>query len=201
MVDRERRFRLGELLIAKGLISEGQLAEALGAERSAGERIGETLVRLGLVKRRQISAALAEQFVRRFFAAIGITALALNSGSAAAGSVRTQMSVSVTILNVATASIKTAGAGPPGTGTASVQLACTSGGPARIGVEHGRVDLAAPGSGGAAAGYVVTWRSNANATITCGSAGQSVTAPLELAADRNAAAAGGVQAATIVIAY
>src|SRR5579871_3199095 len=105
MVERQERFRLGELLVGKRLITDRQLADALGGQRTAGERIGDTLVRLGLVKRRQIAVALAEQYVRRMLSAAGITALALNSGPAIAGSVRTQMSISVTVLNTATASI------------------------------------------------------------------------------------------------
>jgi len=196
MVERQERFRLGELLVGKRLITDRQLADALGGQRTAGERIGDTLVRLGLVKRRQIAVALAEQYVRRMLSAAGITALAHNSGPAIAGSVRTQMSISVTVLNTATASITTAGR--PGAAAASVRLACSSGLPARIGVEHGIVELGAPGGDTPAAGYVVTWRSNAGATVNCGSAGQSVIAPLELGADRTA---GAVTAATVVIAY
>jgi hypothetical protein len=197
MIETQHRYRLGELLLDSGLISERQLRRALGDQRRDGERLGDTLIRLGLVERRQLSAALAEQYVRRFFGALGIAALALNPASAMAGSVRTQMSVSVTVLNSATSTVRPLIAGASGS-SAAVSLACTAGGPARIGIEHGK--LAAAGTNGAP-GYVVTWRSGTTATLSCGNPGQSVTAPLELAADRTAAASGGVQAVNVVIAY
>jgi type IV pilus assembly protein PilB len=39
-----KRLKLGEMLVAKGLISDTQLAAALGEQRRWGKRLGMTLV-------------------------------------------------------------------------------------------------------------------------------------------------------------
>ena len=56
------RKRLGEILIARGLVSEEQVQEALALGRTSGLRIGEALVRLGHVTEEDVMQALAEQF-------------------------------------------------------------------------------------------------------------------------------------------
>jgi type IV pilus assembly protein PilB len=56
--------RLGEMLVDVGLITRGQLKEALASTTrpdGARERIGQTLVRLGFVSEQQIAATLSEQ--------------------------------------------------------------------------------------------------------------------------------------------
>ncbi|NLL18190.1 MAG: Flp pilus assembly complex ATPase component TadA [Clostridia bacterium] len=55
------RQRLGEMLIAKGLLDEKGLEEALSLQQVARERLGRILVRLGLVSEREIVSALSEQ--------------------------------------------------------------------------------------------------------------------------------------------
>lgn len=52
---------LGEVLVAKGLISEGELHEALGIQRREGGRLGEILVTGGALTLPQLMAAVSEQ--------------------------------------------------------------------------------------------------------------------------------------------
>ncbi len=54
--------KLGEILIAAGLISPKQLEEALQEQRKSGEFLGETLQRLEWVTEEQILEALSDQF-------------------------------------------------------------------------------------------------------------------------------------------
>lgn len=56
-----KRLRLGELLIKKGFIDEGQLKLALQAQLKEGGRLGEVLVKLGLVTEENIVKTLALQ--------------------------------------------------------------------------------------------------------------------------------------------
>lgn len=53
--------RLGELLREKGLISAGQLEQALQEQRSTGELLGELLLRKGWVKEEALLQTLGEQ--------------------------------------------------------------------------------------------------------------------------------------------
>jgi cellulose synthase/poly-beta-1,6-N-acetylglucosamine synthase-like glycosyltransferase len=55
------RRRLGELLVATGLITRVQLLEGLRIQERVGGRLGEVLVHAGLVPEDQVVAALAEQ--------------------------------------------------------------------------------------------------------------------------------------------
>lgn len=57
----QRERRLGELLIAAGLIDERQLAVALRRQGSTGARLGETLLLAGFVDEFGLSSALARQ--------------------------------------------------------------------------------------------------------------------------------------------
>jgi hypothetical protein len=206
MAAQQDKLRLGELLVESGILSPDQLVYALADQRHGSERIGETLLRLGFLERPQLWAALAEQHVRRFIGVLGITAMAFHPGLAMAGNVRSQMLVSVTVVNTATTDIRMIGAGTPGAGSASISLACNaSGTAARIGIEHGRFEPQPAGASvlGAAAApaYVVTWRSDKSATVACGSIPQAIIAPTELAADRDAASARGLTAVNVVVAY
>jgi cellulose synthase/poly-beta-1,6-N-acetylglucosamine synthase-like glycosyltransferase len=56
-----RPARLGEVLVAAGLIAPAQLEEALDVQRRTGERLGRVLMGLGFVRRRDMFRALATQ--------------------------------------------------------------------------------------------------------------------------------------------
>jgi len=53
--------RLGEILIARGLITDAALAHALDAQRKSGEPLGEILVQAGVVGEEQVAEAISEQ--------------------------------------------------------------------------------------------------------------------------------------------
>ena len=53
---------LGRLLVAKGLLSEDQLEQALEEQALTGRRLGEILVEFGCVSQSVLSLALAEQY-------------------------------------------------------------------------------------------------------------------------------------------
>src|SRR6185503_2706093 len=55
-----RRIRLGESLVESGLITQGQLDEALKRRLTSGERIGEALVGLGYISERDLLRTLAQ---------------------------------------------------------------------------------------------------------------------------------------------
>ncbi len=44
-------MRLGDLLVAEGIISEDQLMLALGQQKQSGRKLGATLVALGFIAR------------------------------------------------------------------------------------------------------------------------------------------------------
>ncbi len=56
-----RRRRLGEILTAKGLVTQEQISEHLGKAESRGKRIGEMLIGAGLISEENLAQALAEQ--------------------------------------------------------------------------------------------------------------------------------------------
>jgi len=53
--------RLGEILIARGLISEDVLTQALASQKKSGEPLGEILVQNGVVGEEQVAEAISEQ--------------------------------------------------------------------------------------------------------------------------------------------
>ena len=60
-----KRLRLGEVLIARGLITDNDLCKALETQRRSiqpSKRVGEILVEMGLVEERHVMAALTECF-------------------------------------------------------------------------------------------------------------------------------------------
>src|SRR5688572_1241402 len=57
----ERRARIGDLLVDRGLVSRAQLAEALLQQSVSGKRIGALLVELGALDERELAAVLAAQ--------------------------------------------------------------------------------------------------------------------------------------------
>jgi type IV pilus assembly protein PilB len=62
-VERDRRKRLGEILVASGVLTEAQLEDALVEQSSGGRRhrLGTTIIRMGLSTESDIARALARQ--------------------------------------------------------------------------------------------------------------------------------------------
>lgn len=54
--------KIGEILVDAGLITSGQLEEALNVSKRTGARLGRTLVNMGIVTEEGIAQALAHQF-------------------------------------------------------------------------------------------------------------------------------------------
>ena len=57
----EGPVRIGDMMVARGLITPQQLDYALAERVNTGQRLGSELVRLGMVTERQLMEALAEQ--------------------------------------------------------------------------------------------------------------------------------------------
>lgn len=55
------RLRLGDMLVAAGMVSEAQVHEALNVQKSAGQRLGETLVQLGYITEGQMTQVVSNQ--------------------------------------------------------------------------------------------------------------------------------------------
>jgi len=55
------RLRLGDMLVAAGLVTEAQVQEALGEQKKRGKRLGETLVALGYVSEAQMTQIVSNQ--------------------------------------------------------------------------------------------------------------------------------------------
>jgi MSHA biogenesis protein MshE len=60
------RFRLGEVLVSRGLITEAQLQQALTAQKTSGRKLGRALTDLKLVTQDQIGAVVADQLGLEF---------------------------------------------------------------------------------------------------------------------------------------
>lgn len=54
--------RLGDIIVERGLITEGQLAHALQAQRESGAKLGEVLVELGFITRVGLAGVITEQW-------------------------------------------------------------------------------------------------------------------------------------------
>lgn len=67
MSAKEKYFRLGELLVKEGIISEAQLEKALSSQRQEGGRLGEILIKLGVLKEDQLITALGNQLNIPYF--------------------------------------------------------------------------------------------------------------------------------------
>jgi type II secretory ATPase GspE/PulE/Tfp pilus assembly ATPase PilB-like protein len=63
-------LKLGELLIKKGVITQGQLDLALREHNKTGELLGKALVRLGFISEEQLLMTLAEQLSIQFIPAL-----------------------------------------------------------------------------------------------------------------------------------
>jgi len=55
------RVRLGDMLVAAGMVTEAQVSEALSEQKKSGHRLGETLVELGYVTEPQMTQVVSNQ--------------------------------------------------------------------------------------------------------------------------------------------
>lgn len=62
-----RKFRLGDHLVRRRLITIEQLSEALREQKKAGQRLGEVLTRLGVIQAETISAVVRSQAEEEIF--------------------------------------------------------------------------------------------------------------------------------------
>lgn len=86
-----KQMRIGEMLVARGALSTGDLQQALSIQASQRGYLGDVLVRLGAVSEDTLYAALAEQLQIPLLDAISVDPVALAEGvkamPAAVGSV------------------------------------------------------------------------------------------------------------------
>ncbi len=61
MAETKRKFKLGELLITEGLITQEQLDSALVRAKSAGTLLGETLIEMGYIRPRDLLKIIGRQ--------------------------------------------------------------------------------------------------------------------------------------------
>ena len=64
-------LKVGEILLAQGLIDEDQLEHALEEHRRTGLVLGKIIVRLGMVDEDTMSSILGDQIVTRLLATSG----------------------------------------------------------------------------------------------------------------------------------
>ena len=62
VVPKSNAARIGEMLVADGLMTEQQVEQVLVAQQQGNQRFGEVAVRLGLVSVQHVEAVLARQF-------------------------------------------------------------------------------------------------------------------------------------------
>src|ERR1043165_7909477 len=60
-VDVKRKFKLGELLVSSGRLTQEQIDAALKRSRDSGTMLGETLVEMGLVKALELLKIVGNQ--------------------------------------------------------------------------------------------------------------------------------------------
>ena len=61
MIKPKLKKRLGDLLVDEGIISEGQLMDALKQQKESGRKLGATLIASGAISERQLLTFLAQQ--------------------------------------------------------------------------------------------------------------------------------------------
>ncbi|MFL0796723.1 MAG: Flp pilus assembly complex ATPase component TadA [Cellvibrionaceae bacterium] len=61
MVEERKRIRIGDLLVAKQLITEDQLMEALAEQKRSGRKLGAALIEMGLIQEDELLRLLSEQ--------------------------------------------------------------------------------------------------------------------------------------------
>jgi hypothetical protein len=93
---RDRPPRLGEVLVAQGVISREQLAVALERQKTSGRRLGEELIKAGFVKRSVVNRALRMQRSLSVAAICSIAMSTVSTPDAQAGA-QSQMQVSATV--------------------------------------------------------------------------------------------------------
>src|SRR5947207_11465596 len=54
--------RLGDLLVADGLLTQAQLQKALGEQKSSTEKLGSVLIKLGFINEEQLIGFLSRQY-------------------------------------------------------------------------------------------------------------------------------------------
>src|SRR4030042_3995516 len=62
VAEAEAGLLFGELLVAKGMLSQDELQEVLDIQREQGGRFGEVLLKLNKLDDKDVTAALAEHF-------------------------------------------------------------------------------------------------------------------------------------------
>ena len=58
---RQRKIRLGDMLVQNGLISEGQLQLALDEQKRSGAKLGRAVVDMGFISEQKLLEALSRQ--------------------------------------------------------------------------------------------------------------------------------------------
>src|SRR6188768_2111744 len=71
-VEMKRKFKLGELLVTSGKLTQEQVDSALKRSRDAGSMLGETLVEMGLLKSVELLRIVGNQ--------IGLPSVELRAG-------------------------------------------------------------------------------------------------------------------------
>jgi hypothetical protein len=61
-MDTAAKRRLGDIVVERGLVSEGQLQHALDQQRETGRKLGEILVELGYLTRVALAGVISEQW-------------------------------------------------------------------------------------------------------------------------------------------
>ena len=64
---RRKKVRLGELLVEQKIISDAQLASALGEQKRTGRKLGRVLTDLGLVEESRLHEVLAARYADEAF--------------------------------------------------------------------------------------------------------------------------------------
>ena len=64
-------MKLGQILMARGVVSEEEVNQALELQKERGDKIGKILVDLGFVAQREVLTALSEQLSVRLVAIEG----------------------------------------------------------------------------------------------------------------------------------
>ena len=77
--------KLGELLVANGLLTEQQLRDALAMQRQSPARLGEIATAMGWASEKQISECLAEQLGYRLVDAAGARPVSFGGDQAVTG--------------------------------------------------------------------------------------------------------------------
>jgi len=71
-------FLFGELLVSRGLLSRGELVEALNEQREQGGRLGEVLLRLKMLSDEDVTLALAEHLSMEYMRLDDVTRIDRN---------------------------------------------------------------------------------------------------------------------------